>query len=340
MYENLGSRILRRTRLVRVAIIGVAGLSVACDAPRSPSRDSATIREKHQALGAALGNVSTVALHAPRSLTENSSASMSARQPGVFFSINDSGNDALLFALDTTGADRGVWRVAGATNVDWEATAMGPCAAGGAASCIYIGDVGDNDAVHQSRTIYRVAEPDATTGVVGKKPGLVTAEALQYRYQDRPHDVEAMYVPPNGDVVLITKRPSIVRLGKYRQALVFRLPSSLWGAKGVSIAMLVDSLPIIPGSAPFRLITDAALSPDAKHLAVRTYAQVYIFATDSLTGAVNHDIAPSVCDITTLSEFQGEGVTWVNNAGRLLFTSEGRRAPLHIADCALPSSSS
>jgi hypothetical protein len=290
-------------------------------------------REKAADLGAALVNVSTVPLHAPRALSENSSASMSIRQPGVFFSINDSGNDALLFGLDTTGADRGNWRVVGASNVDWEATAIGPC---GPASCVYIGDTGDNDAMRQSRTIYRVAEPDALPPGNHSKLGQLGAEALQFRYQDTPHDVEAMYVPPNGDVVLITKRPMIVRLGHYRQALVFRLSSSLWGSSGQAVAALVDSLPIVPGSAPFRLITDAALSPDAKHLAVRTYAQVYIFATDSLTGAINHDVAPSVCDVTTLSEYQGEGVSWANNTGRLIVTSEGKKAPLHMADCGLP----
>jgi hypothetical protein len=283
-----------------------------------------------------LESVSTVPLHAPSALKENSSASMSLRQPGVFFSINDSGNDALLFALDTTGADRGVWRVSGASNVDWEDTAIGPCARGDTTSCVYIGDTGDNDAMRPSRTIYRVVEPDAMASSKGKITGIVRAEALQYRYQDHPHDVEAMYVPPNGDIVLITKRPIIVRLGNFRQALVFRIPSSLWGTRTSVVATLVDSLPIVPGSAPFRLITDAALSPDAKHLAVRTYAQVYIFATDSLTGAINHDIAPSVCDVTTLKEFQGEGVSWANNDGRLIFTSEGKRSPLHIANCPLP----
>ena len=304
---------------------------VACNGPRSPKRDSAN--HDRADFGAALSNVSTIALHAPRALSENSSASMSVRQPGVFFSINDSGNDALVFGLDTTGADRGNWRVVGASNVDWEATAIGPCPG---RSCLYIGDTGDNDAMRQSRTIYRVAEPDALPP--GKHPtlGQLRAEALPYRYQDNAHDVEAMYVPPNGDIVLITKRPMIVRLGHYRDALVFRLPSSLWGTTTHAVATLVDSLPIVPGSAPFRLITDAALSPDAKHLAVRTYAQVYIFVTDSATGAVDHAIAPSVCDVTTLSEYQGEGVSWANNTGRLIFTSEGKKAPLHIADCPLP----
>jgi hypothetical protein len=334
MYENLGGGILRRTRVGPAIRVCLTLAIVACNGPRPASHDSAGKHEKAADLGTALANVSTIPLRAPRALSENSSASMSVRQPGVFFSINDSGNDALLFGLDTTGADRGNWRVVGASNVDWEATAIGPC---GTASCVYIGDTGDNDAMHQSRTIYRVVEPDALPPGSHPKLGQLSAQSLQFRYQDSPHDVEAMYVPPNGDVVLITKRPMIVRLGHYRQALVFRLPSLLWGSSGRAVATLVDSLPIVPGSAPFRLITDAALSPDAKHLAVRTYAQVYIFATDSLTGAIDHGVSPSVCDVTTLSEYQGEGVSWVNNTGRLVFTSEGKRAPLHIADCPLPS---
>jgi hypothetical protein len=332
MLENLGCGIFRR--IGRALSLAAAVGGVACRPANSPAHDS-LVRAKKESLGAPLQNISTVPLRAPRALTENSSASMSIRQSGVFFSINDSGNDALLFALDTTGASRGVWKIAGSTNVDWEDTAIGPCASGAAASCVYIGDTGDNDAIRSSRTIYRVAEPDAVPSG-SKTIGLLNAEALSYRYEDRAHDVEAMYVPPNGDVVLITKRPMIVRLGHDREALVFRLSSSLWGTTTTAIATLVDSLPIVPGSAPFRLITDAALSPDAKLLAVRTYAQVYIFATDSLTGAVNHDVAPSVCDVTTLSEYQGEGVSWANNEGRLIFTSEGKKSPLHIAECRLP----
>jgi hypothetical protein len=58
-------------------------------------------------------------------LVENSAAAYSYAQAGVIFTINDSGNDQLLFALDTTGADRGVWRVQGATDVDWEAASAG-----------------------------------------------------------------------------------------------------------------------------------------------------------------------------------------------------------------------
>lgn len=281
-------------------------------------------------MGVAARDIATVRLSV-RELTENSAAAMSRRQPGVLFTLNDSGNDPLLFAIDTGGASRGVWRVANATNVDWESLAIGPCAANDRTSCVYIGDTGDNNARHRSRVIYRAHEPDAD----GRRATLTVA-ALRYVYSDGPHDVEAMYVAPNGDILLITKRPLADAAAVLRPALVFLLPEASWSQRGRSRAELIDSLPIIPGSAPLRAITDAALSPDGRHLAVRTYAQTFIFATDSLTGRVDHQVAPSVCNIVPLGEAQGEGITWVDNAGRLAFTSEGQGAPLHLANCALP----
>lgn len=282
-------------------------------------------------MGAAPRDVATVRVHARPELTENSAAAMSTTQLGVLFTINDSGNEPLLFALDTMGADRGVWRVLGARNVDWESASVGACAAGG--ECVYIGDTGDNYAHHRSRAIYRVPEPTASGAAA---IGSVRADELSYTYADGPHDVEAMYVAPNGDIVLITKRPLTDAAARLRPALMFRIPASAWNDPGIVVAALVDSLPIVPGSAALRLITDASLAPDGHHLAVRTYAQVYVFATDSLTGRVNHDVAPGVCNIVPLGEPQGEGITWANARGRFVFTSEGRATPLLIADCPLP----
>ncbi|MGH7616830.1 MAG: hypothetical protein ACREPM_06345 [Gemmatimonadaceae bacterium] len=283
-------------------------------------------------MGARPRDIATIRLRKPAAeLVENSAAAMSTSQPGVLFSVNDSGNEPLLFALDTTGANRGVWRVLGATNVDWESAAVAPCSTRDGASCVYIGDTGDNHGKHPFRVIYRVREPTAS-GV----RDTVRAERLRYAYEDGPHDVEAMYVAPSGDIVLITKRPLAAGGGRLRPALVFSIARGAWTHKGIARAALVDSLPIIPGSAPLRLITDAALSPDAKHLAVRTYAQLYIFATDASSGAVNHGLAPSTCNLVALGEAQGEGVTWADNRGRLAFTSEGKQAPLRLATCPLP----
>jgi hypothetical protein len=281
-----------------------------------------------------------VALQARPELVENSGAAISHTQPGVWFTINDSGNDPLLFALDTAGADRGVWNVRGATNVDWESVSVGPCrvdstAASSPNACVYIGDTGDNSAAHPSRVIYRVREPAAQQAGFD---GEVDAEALRYRYADQAHDVEAMYVAPNGNVELITKRPLPDAAGRLRPALVFELPAALWGERGVVVAPLVDSLPIVPGSAPLRTITDAALSEDGHVLAVRTYAQVFTFATDSATGRVRGSIPPGVCNTVASDVFPGEGVTWFGRSRKLLLTAEGRESPMRVIDCPMPRS--
>ena len=284
-----------------------------------------------------------VPLRARRELVENSAATLSHTQPGVFFSVNDSGNEPLLFALDTTGADRGVWRVTGATNVDWEAASVGPCSLGAAGDssaarppeCVYIGDVGDNEAERKTRSIYQVAEPTAQSAGFN---GSVDAKRLRYRYSDGPHDVEAMYVAPNGDTYLLTKRRLVGANGVARPSLVFVVPTGDWGKDSIATAQLVDSVPIVPGSAPMRQVTDAALSPDGRHLAVRTYAQIYVFATDSTTGRVRNEIPPAVCNIVALDRWPGEGVAWYGRTGKLMVTAEGRDSPMFVVDCPMPRS--
>jgi len=258
---------------------------------------------------------------------------MSHDQVGVMFTINDSGNDPILFAIDTAGADRGAWTIQKAKNVDWEALAIGPCATKSAAECVYIGDVGDNDAHHPSRTIYRLAEPTARDASFSGSAG---AEHISFTYPDGPHDVEAMYVAGTGDMFLITKRALPASARRLRPALVFRVPAGAWASKKNLVADLVDSLSIIPGSAPFRTITDASLSPDRRRVAVRTYSQLFVYVADSMTGRINPSMSPAICNLVPLGEAQGEGVTWLAASGRFAFSSEGRGAPLHLANCPVP----
>ena len=329
-----------RRPLALAAALASTAIGAGCTVPDIVSGRAAERRPylATDSMGVVPATAVAIRLQARPELVENSAATLSLTQPGVFFAINDSGNEPLLFAFDSTGADRGMWRVAGAANLDWEAASAGPCAAPAAdtakRACVYIGDVGDNEAERPTRAIYKVTEPAAQrAGFVGS----VNPAALAYRYADGPRDVEAMYVAPNADTYLITKRRLRDPSGQRRPALVYRLPASAWPSDTLVVATLVDSLPIIPGSAPMRQITDAALSPDGRHLAVRTYAQAYIFATDSVTGRVNHAIPPSVCNIVAFDRWPGEGVAWFGRSGRLLLTSEGRESPLISIQCPLPS---
>lgn len=323
--------------LVRiVALIAVAGLS-GCDSPSVELSDARRLYTGTDSMGIEV-SARTIPVHARSDLIENSGATMSVSQPGVIFTINDSGHEPVLFVLDTTGADRGAWRVVGASNVDWEAIASGPC--GGMPNaelekssprCIYIGDVGDNDAVRPSVTVYKLREPRAdSAGALSE----IAAESLSFTYEEGRHDVEAMFVAPNGSVNLITKRPHRTLFGRLRPALIFAIPAAAWG-HGPVVARRVDSLGIVPGSAPNRVITDASLSRDARYLAVRTYWQVYIFAYEPAASRIFSAVPDVVCNIASLRERQGEGISWYLDTGQLLLTSEGSPEPFRIINCPL-----
>jgi hypothetical protein len=330
-----------------VKSIGAAGLlatlaMIGCAAPDSTPEQRAALPLYlgTDSMGVAPTDVRSVPFQSRALLIENSAATASEVQPGIMFTINDSGNEPLLFAFDTSGADRGAWRVGGATNNDWESASIGPCVgpdsaapASGPPRCIYIGDTGDNEERAPSRAIYQLAEPAAADG---RFTGTVQARRLAYAYSDHPHDVEAMYVAPNATLYLITKRPLRDARGQRRESLVFAIPPGAWTSGTMAVAQLVDSLSIVPGSAPQRTITDAALSADGRLLAVRTYAQVYVFATDSVTGRIVSNIAPGVCNVAGLRERQGEGIGWEAGTRRLVLTSEGRGVPIRIVSCPLP----
>ena len=305
--------------------------------PREASRSAPG--EPTDSMGAPPSDVRRIAVNARPALVENSGVTMSPGQPDIIFTINDSGNEPIVYALDTTGADRGAWRIRDAMNVDWEAISSGPCRGSGVQAgrdarrrCLYIGDVGDNDAIRSTLTLYRVAAPVARAA--GATASLA-AEVLRVRLEGGAHDIEAMYVALDATVYLISKRAARTRSGQLRPAQVFAIQSSAW-ATGSTVARRIDSLPIVPGSVPFRTVTDASLSADGRYLAVRTYFQVYVFAAVPRTGRLRSSVPPAICDVASLDEPQGEGISWYGSTTKLLLSSEGRAEPLRLIECPFP----
>lgn len=287
--------------------------------------------------------VVTLRLAEPLATLERSAAAVSAVAPDVVYTINDSGHDADLFAFDTTGAHRGRWTIRGARNRDWEALAVGVCGERGAAraaSCVYVGDVGDNERQRTALEIYRIAEP---LGRAGGTRGALQSTVLSVRFPDRAHNVEAMYVAADGAIILITKVSGhLVGVDDERPRL-YRIPASAWtdgtsATAGTSaIAALVDSLPEFPGGGRKRMVTDAARSADGRFLAVRTYTWVATFPLDSASGLPRRGVAPALCALDALAERQGEGVGFLGGSGgRVVLTSEGGEEPLRLATCPVP----
>jgi hypothetical protein len=125
-------------------------------------------------------------------LTEASGLVASGQHAGVFWTHNDSGDTARLYAIDESGASKGSLTLAGAIPEDWEDIARD-------GTTLYVGDIGDNDKGRDEIAIWRVDEP-ATLDADGS----AGASRMTLTYPDGPHDAEAL-VHHGGSLWILAK---------------------------------------------------------------------------------------------------------------------------------------
>ncbi|HYJ80049.1 MAG TPA: hypothetical protein VEW03_10630 [Longimicrobiaceae bacterium] len=254
----------------------------------------------------------------PAQVHEASGVAVSRSTPGVVWVHNDSGEPQLL-AVAADGASRGLVRVTGAAVEDWEDVASGPCAAG---SCLYVADIGDNQARRQRITVYRVPEP---------APGATTsaaAEALHATYPDGPQDAEALFVTQDGGVFVVTK-------GETGPIALYRFPQPLTPGAVARLERVVELGPADPRRAG--RVTGAAASPDGRWVALRGLHSVAFYRAAELLAGRRSE--PVRVDLTGAKEAQGEGVALAADGTLYLVSEGGRRrdpATLTRAECTLP----
>src|SRR5688500_2448478 len=78
-------------------------------------------------------------------ITESSGLAASKCQRDVFWTHNDSGNKAFIFAINSKGKKLATFSVTGGENKDWEGMAAFKNAKG--ACFLYVGDIGNNERV-------------------------------------------------------------------------------------------------------------------------------------------------------------------------------------------------
>lgn len=254
-------------------------------------------------------------------LTESSGVAVSRNHPGILWTHNDGGNEPYLYATNLSGEDLGHYRITGADADDWEDIALGPCPDADT-TCVYIADTGDN--LHRRRgvAIYIMEEPAVLPPPGRMADGRLRAGRVDVRYPDGPHDVEALAVAPDGEVLLITKGQQ----GRIRR---FRVP--LGAARDTSVTA-VDGGPldIVPQRVLGRQVTGAAVSPSGRRLVVRTYTEINLYRREP--DALVRDGSP--CWLG-LRERQGEAVDFWDE-DLLVLTSEAqsnRRGSIALVRC-------
>ena len=290
--------------LVSLAACGDAASNVTPDA--GASIDAAPV----DAGGARYAVPMPVGSLPPRGLPELSGLVASRAHEGVLWALNDSGNPAELFALDTRGALLATYAIAGATNVDWEDLALSVDAEG---AQLVIADVGDNLARDSNGArgradiqLYRVAEPDPAAG-----DATLAAERIDLVYPDRPWDCEAVFVDPrSGDVHLVTKSGA---------------PAPIYVAR----APLAAGAPLMlerEGELDFALVTGADMSGDGARVVVRGYRLVRVWelgAGDALAEVFARPFLPA------MSGSAAEAIAFERDGYGLYTVAEGNAATLY-----------
>lgn len=154
-------------------------------------------------------DTNTVVSSAGLDVLEASGAVQSSLGSDLVWMINDSGNPADLFLVRmSSGKTVAALRLQGLTNVDWEDLAAFKTSTG--TKELYIGDIGDNNAVRDSVHIYKMREPtwselDTTIAVQSFLPSEL--KAITFAYENGPRDAEALLVhPESGALYVINKR--------------------------------------------------------------------------------------------------------------------------------------
>ena len=194
-------------------------------------------------------------------IAEASGLVASRTNPGVFWTLCDSGNLPSLYAIDNAGTLLGEFTITGAINLDWETLTLDD------RDRLYIGDVGNNffPGGWPVRQIYLVEEPTVNPAAEDVVRGaLPILHIVRYRRPVAPFDVEAM--------VYWKRRLYLVEKVAEGAAGVYALEDLQ--TKETQSLRPIARLPRMPR------VTGASLSSTGRSLALCSYSYTAIYALD------------------------------------------------------------
>ncbi|MCH8046641.1 MAG: tandem-95 repeat protein [Planctomycetes bacterium] len=257
-------------------------------------------------------------------IMESSGMVASRQNDGVIWVHNDSGDRARLFAMDTTGAHLGIYRLSGAGATDWEDVAIGPGPEAGV-DYLYIADTGDNRARRSSVTIYRVREPLVAVGQAAIDVGLPEVESFELVYPDGARDAETLLVDPiSGDIVILSKRD--------RQNHVYRVTQDELTGQGVITLQLVGTTTWgdESGGSGETGATAGDVSPDGLEILIKNYDDVFYYRRDPGQNIAEALIGVEPIVVPYADESKGEAITFDPATGGYFTINETDPRPVYF----------
>ena len=256
-----------------------------------------------------------------RELKEASGIAASKCQTDVYWVHNDSGDGALLYAIDGIGKQLGVWHVTGAKNRDWEDIAAMKDQAG---KCqVVIGDIGNNGFERKQLSVYRVAEPavDKSRPPTGSPPSeTAPAETLNFHYPDALRNSETLLVhPTSGDIYVLTK-------SKKEPVSVYKLRPDFSGTEQMAVKIAEFGVPAVPNG----LLTGGDISPDGEHIVLCDYVYGYELSLPALSTNFDDIWKQQPRRFNLGDRAVGEAVAYTPASDAVIEISEDVNSPVYL----------
>jgi len=184
----------------------------------------------------------------------------SQQNPGVFWTLSDSGNKIEIIPMRRDGSlawgTKGV-TITGAKNYDWEALT------GDADGNMVVADVGNNISNRRQLNLYLFKEPSAQNPEVTevKTIPFIWPDQKEFPDPDLKHDCESIF-KIRGNIYFLTKH----RRDTFTELWRIDIPQSNAQANLTKVAQFDAK----------GMVTDASVSPDGKCLAILTYRAVWV----------------------------------------------------------------
>ncbi len=261
-------------------------------------------------------------------LSEISGMAASRRMENVFWVVNDSGNPAMLHAVDGRGRHLGSVRLEGAANRDWEDLAAFRLEG---VDYLLVADVGDNGAVRDRVDLFVVEEP--VFGPDSLLPASVRPSgAMRFRFPDGPRDCESVAVVPDENrIYLVSKRtwPPVL----YSLELVPSTPAPVLEARRLAEVLGLpgpgmEELAADPRQAVIGVQPTAMdISSDGRRAVVLTYREAYLY--ERPPGAEWREVLAGPAAALGLPRFsQAEAVCFTPDGRYLVVTGENPPVPM------------
>ena len=257
-----------------------------------------------------------------KQLDEISGIAASGINKDIYYIHNDSGDTSRFFAIEPSGKLIATIYFKGDTSLpqgvrDCEDIAVGPGPVKGK-SYVYDGDIGDNDAVRDYITVYRIEEKKSWVADTVQNAN-APAVPIHFRYPDGPKDAETLMVDPIEKLFyIISKRKDTV--GVYTAPLMYKPNDTITLTKRCKL--------FFPGIKPFKWITAGDISKDGQQILVKDYVKVYYWQRKN-NEPVWQTLQRQPLLLPYKMEKQGEAIGFTPDGKGYYTTSEGVYAPIY-----------